>query len=200
MIRQVFQPLVNRFCIPRPTLVEWQKCIKNEKLKNWRATHLEYLREQVEVENQTKLELSQKGVLVDDLFSICVYLFLNNKRSVPTKDNFMREFRHFMLHPENSIEYQHDFAKRIWKEEVVDERKIRVGEYFNILKLIDTLTSFQYYVLLRVALKFVFEIYENENMMCKKGLIGKTWQELHMYDKAFSHKKLESYFKYEKIL
>lgn len=199
-MRFVFQPLVKKFGIPRPTLIEWQKCIKEKKLQNWRALHLEYLREQVEVEKLTKEELLQKGILVEDLFDICVYLFLTNKKSVPLKNDFKKEFRHFMLYPEKSIEYQHDFAKKIWKDETVDGRAIKVGEYYNVLKFLDTLTSFQYYVLLRTALGFVFKLYENENMMCKKGLVGKTWQELHMYDKAFSHKNLESYFKSEGIL
>lgn len=199
-MRFVFQPLVKKFGIPRPTLIEWQKCIKEEKLQNWRATHLEYLREQIEVENETKIELSQKGILVEDLFSICIYIFLTSKRSVPTKDEFKRDFRRFMIYPKNSIEYQHDFAKKIWKEEEIDGKKVRIGEYHNVLKFLDTLTSFQYYILLRIVLKFVFRIYENENMMCKEGIIGKTWQELHMYDKIFSYENIKNYFKSEKII
>lgn len=199
-MRFVFQPLVERFKIPRPTLIEWQKHIKKEKLNNWRASHLTYLREQIDAEIMTKQELLNKGILLEDLFSIGVYLFLTNKKSVQKREEFKRDFRHFMLYPEVSIEYQHDFAKKIWRENTIDGTSVRAGEYINVFKLIDTLTTFQYYVLLRTILGFVYQLYENENMMCKSGLIGKTWQELYMYDKAFSYKNIETYFKSEGII
>ncbi|MDR3346304.1 MAG: hypothetical protein LBS73_03920 [Campylobacteraceae bacterium] len=190
MKRASYKPLLDRFNIPRPTLIEWQKCPKGDS-KNWRAGHIEYLREQVEVENDTKEELKGKAILANELFLICVYLFLTCTKSIPTKAEFKKSFKDFLLNPPKSIEYQHDFAKRIWKGDNENQYK----DYQKTALLLDELTSFQYYLLTRLAINFNAKLFNNEHLLCSRGLDGKTWQELYMYDKEFSLKKIEEYFK-----
>ena len=41
-MRFSYKKLVDRFLIPRPTLIEWQKRAKKDK-RNWRVHHLNYL-------------------------------------------------------------------------------------------------------------------------------------------------------------
>ncbi|MDR0407584.1 MAG: hypothetical protein LBH45_01505 [Campylobacteraceae bacterium] len=190
-----YKPLLERFNIPRPTLIEWEKLPKNDD-KNWRTGHIAYLREQIDVENGTKDELKKKVILPNELFLICAHLFLTYTKSTPTKDEFKKSFKNFLLNPKKSIEYQHNFAKRIWK----DDSDERYKDYQKVMLLIDELTCFQYYLLIRLCLKYNMNFFNNENLICSEGLEGKTWQELHMYDREFSLKKIEDYFKHEKII
>lgn len=80
-MRFSYKVLVERFSIPRPTLIEWQKRAKVDK-DNWRVKHLEYLRHQVELENLTKQEIKQMPLNIEDIFLISVYLFLSSHCSL----------------------------------------------------------------------------------------------------------------------
>ncbi|MDR2081329.1 MAG: hypothetical protein LBP54_05530 [Campylobacteraceae bacterium] len=194
MKRVSYKPILERFNIPRPTLIEWQRCSDTHE-KNWRAGHIEYLREQIDAEDETKKELREKAILPEELFLVCVYLFLTNTKSVPKKEDFKKGIKEFLLYPEKSIEFQHEFAKRIWKEgESIHEM------CFKSLFLADSLSVFQYYVLMRSALDFNLRLFNNENLFCNGGIKGKTWQELYMYDKEFSLKNIADYFKKVGIL
>ncbi|MDR2635855.1 MAG: hypothetical protein LBC08_03370 [Campylobacteraceae bacterium] len=194
MKRVSYKPLCERFHIPRPTLIEWQKQSKNDE-KNWRSQHIEYLREQIDAEEETKKELSEKAILVEELFLICVYLFLTCTKSIPQKQDFKRGIKEFLLYPKKSMELQHEFAKRIWKE---DEETN--NSYLKNLLLIDSLSIFQYHVLIRAVLEFNLRLFNNEHLNCNEGLKGKTWQELYTYDKEFSLKNITDYFKKVGIL
>ncbi|MDR2100542.1 MAG: hypothetical protein LBP40_06940 [Campylobacteraceae bacterium] len=189
MKRVSYKPILERFNIPRPTLIEWQKCLNGNE-KNWRTKHIEYLREQIDAENETKKELCKKVIFVEELFLICVYLFLTGTKSVPTRENFKKGIKEFLLYPKKSIEFQHDFAKRIWKD---DENVY--NDCMKSLFLADSLSIFQYYVLIRAALDFNLRLFNNENLACYGGIKGKTWQEIYMYDKEFSLKNIADYFK-----
>ena len=190
MKRVSYKPLLDRFNIPRPTLIEWQKCPKGDE-KNWRFKHIEYLREQIDAENETKEELRKKAILPNELFLICVYLFLSCIQNTPIKPVFKKQFKDFLLNPKKSIEHQHDFAKRIWKDDDND----RYRDYQKTMLLLDELTAFQYYFLIRASIGFNAKLFNNEHLKCSKGLDGKTWQELYTYDKEFSLKNIEEYFK-----
>jgi hypothetical protein len=190
MKRASYKPILERFNIPRPTLIEWQKCSNNSDDKNWRAKHIEYLREQIDAEEETKKELREKAILVEELFLICVYLFLTCTKNVPKKHEFKQGMKEFLLYPKKSIELQHEFAKRIWKEDEETHNSC-----LKSLLLIDGLSIFQYYVLIRAALVFNLRLFNNENLACYEGLKGKTWQELYMYNKEFSLKNIADYFK-----
>jgi hypothetical protein len=190
-----YKPLLERFNIPRPTLIEWEKLPKGDD-KNWRTKHIAYLREQIEIEAGTKEELRKKAILLNELFLLCSYLFLTCTKNVIAKDEFKKSFKEFLLNPKKSVEYQHDFAKRIWK----DESNGKYDDYQKTMLLIDELTSFQYYLLIRLCLQFNTKFFNNENLICSKGLEGKTWQELYMYDKEFSLRKIEDYFKREGVI
>jgi hypothetical protein len=194
MKRVSYKPLCERFHIPRPTLIEWQKQPKTDE-KNWRAKHIEYLREQIDAEYETKRELREKAILPEDLFLICAYLFLTCTKSAPKKQEFKKALKEFLLYPKKSVEFQHEFAKRIWK----DGEDTNNG-YLNSMLLIDSLNAFQYYVLVRAALDFNLRLFNNDNLNCSEGLKGKTWQELYMYDKEFSLKKIADFFKNAGIL
>jgi hypothetical protein len=190
-----YKPLLERFNIPRPTLIEWEKLPKNDD-KNWRAKHIEYLREQVDIETETKEELKKRVISSSELFLLCSYLFLTCTKSVISRYEFKKSFKEFLLSPKKGVEYQHDFAKRIWKDDGDD----RYGDYQKTMLLIDELTSFQYYFLIRICLRFNIKFFDNENLICSKGLEGKTWQELYIYDKEFSLKKIEDYFRKEGVV
>ncbi|MDR1614279.1 MAG: hypothetical protein LBS26_01790 [Campylobacteraceae bacterium] len=190
MKRVSYKPILERFNIPRPTLIEWQKCSNSGDNKNWRTKHIEYLREQIDAEEETKKELQEKAILVEELFLICVYLFLTCTRKIPKKQDFKQGIKEFLLYPKKSIELQHEFAKRIWKEEEDTN-----NSYLKNLLLMDSLSTFQYHVLIRSALDFNLRLFNNENLACYEGLKGKTWQELYMYNKEFSLKNIADYFK-----
>jgi hypothetical protein len=193
--KTTYKPLLERFNIPRPTLIEWEKLSKSDD-KNWRSAHIKYLREQIEIESKTKNEISQKVILPSELFLICTYLFLTCTKSVPPKDEFKKSFKEFLLNHKKSIEYQHDFAKRIWKESGDN----RYDDYQKTMLLIDELTVSQYYLLMRLCIRFNMKFFNNENLVCSKGLEGKTWQELYTYDKEFSLRKIEDFFRKEEII
>ncbi|MDR1975644.1 MAG: hypothetical protein LBQ18_01485 [Campylobacteraceae bacterium] len=194
MKRVSYKPLCERFNIPRPTLIEWQKQPKGDE-KNWRANHIEYLREQIDAEEETKKELRAKAILPEELFLICAYLFLTCTEETPKKQEFKRGFKEFLLYPQKSVEFQHEFAKRIWKEG--DDAH---NGYLSSMLLIDNLTIFQYYILVRAVLDFNLRLVNNDNLTYREGLKGKTWQELYMYDKELSLKNIAEYFKKAGIL
>ena len=62
-----YKPLVERFDIPRPTLIEWQKRAEVEG-DNWRVRHLAYLRQQLWVEQETYKEIQHLAPCTEDLF------------------------------------------------------------------------------------------------------------------------------------
>ena len=61
-----YKPLVERYDIPRPTLIEWQK--RAEQKDNWRVKHLAYLRMQLSVEKETYDEIKSFAPCIEDLF------------------------------------------------------------------------------------------------------------------------------------
>jgi hypothetical protein len=186
MERVSYKPLLERFSIPRPTLIEWQKCAES----NWRSRHIEYLREQLGAESATREELRAKGLDTQELFLVCVFLFLTCTNGVINKPEFKRQFKNFLINQPKSIEHQHDFAKRIWKESP-DER---AAECAKVTLMIDSLSAFQYYILVRMALGFNAKLFTSDHLSPTHGLDGKTWQEMHMYDREFSLKSIGEYF------
>ena len=88
-MRFSYKKLVDRFLIPRPTLIEWQKRVKKDK-QNWRVKHLNYLREQLDIEELTLEELKSKPILVEDIFLIAVFMFFDAKYDYMDRDNFKK--------------------------------------------------------------------------------------------------------------
>lgn len=189
-----YKPLVERFDIPRPTLIEWQKRAVGDR-KNWRVKHLEYLRTQLIVEQETLLEIKQKAApSSEDLFILCIYLFFYNISHYISKDELRRGLRSFALEPRNGVEYQHEFAQRIWSLRIGDDSNKRIVNYYRIFDLLDRLSVAQYALLLRFSLEYITHTKKRYQIETKNFLAEKTWQELHMYDKAFSLKVIEEFF------
>ena len=193
-MRIAYKALVSRFNIPRPTLIEWQKRLEDDP-KNWRSAHLNYLRDQLLIEEETLKEISRMGILIEEYFLMAVFLFFTSSKKSMDKKEFIMNLRKFSVTLDSSVEYQHPFSKRIWKECVIDEQKVRMLPYFSLVVIIEKMTSAQYYCLVYTLEELVGEIKEKLSIIKKPKLIGCTWQELHMFDKAFSldflSKKLE---------
>jgi hypothetical protein len=192
-MRFSYKKLVDRFFIPRPTLIEWQKRVKKDK-QNWRVNHLNYLREQLDIEELTLKELKEKPILVDDIFLISVFLFFYAKYDFMDRDNFKKELREFAYANRKNVEYRHDFALKIWSVELNDDSGRRVANYQPLLNLLDTLTAAQFALFIRKIKQFLLKIEDKLKPTHTDLLDGITWQELHMYDKAFSDNEIKNYF------
>jgi len=192
-MRFSYKKLVDRFLIPRPTLIEWQKRAKKEK-KNWRVSHLDYLREQLDIEELTLAELRLKPILIEDIFLLSVFMFFNTKNDFMNCENFAKELRVFAYANRKSVEYRHDFALKIWSIELNDDSGRRVANYKNLLELLESLTAAQFAIFMRKIKQFIQKTEEKLKPSHTDLLDGITWQELHMYDKAFNDKTIKKEF------
>ncbi len=192
-MRFSYKKLVDRFKIPRPTLIEWQKRTKQDK-QNWRVNHLNYLREQLDIEELTLKELRNKPILVEDIFLISVFLFFDAKYDFMDIENFKKELRAFAYSNRTSVEYRHDFARKIWSVELNDDSGRRISNYQPLIHLLDSFTASQFALFIRKIKQFLIEIEKKLEPSHTDLLDGITWQELHMYDKTFSDKSIKKYF------
>ena len=192
-MRFSYKKLVDRFLIPRPTLIEWQKRAKKDK-QNWRVNHLNYLREQLDIEELTLQELKAKPILIEDIFLISVFLFFDAKYDYMNRENFKKELRAFAYSNRKSVEYRHEFALKIWSIELNDDTGRRVANYQSLVDILDSLTAAQFATFIRKIKQFLIKIEEKLEPSHTDLLDGITWQELHMYDKAFSDKAIKKHF------
>ena len=190
-MRFSYKNLVERFEIPRPTLIEWQKRVKKEKL-NWRVKHLQYLREQLIIEEETINELKSKPILIEDIFLFSVFLFFNKKLDYMQRDIVKKKIKKFAYENRTSVEYKHNFAKKIWS--LKTDENFKIANYHSLIDMIDSLSISQYATLTREIKKFLYQIEEKIKPTHTNLLDGLTWQELHMYDKAFDLKAIKKYF------
>ncbi len=194
-----YKPLVERFDIPRPTLIEWQKKADDD-AKNWRVRHLEYLRNQLWIEQETYREIRSLALCSEDLFILSIYFFFYNIHDLPTKESLRQGLREFSLEIRSGVEYQHEFAQRIWSLRIGDESNRRIVNYYRIFELLERLTAAQYALLIEAIKSFLESIKKRYAIGTKTFLEGKTWQELYTYDKAFCLKNIEDFFKKRGIL
>jgi hypothetical protein len=194
-----YKPLVERFDIPRPTLIEWQKRSEVEG-ENWRVRHLAYLRRQLWVEQETYKEIRHLAPCTEDLFILSVYFFFHNIETLPPPDELRAGLREFALHVKNGVEYQHEFAQRIWSLRVSDDSNRRIVNYYRIFDLFARFNAGQYALLIESVLIFLKNTKKRYGISTITCLEGKTWQELYTYDKAFSNKAIEDFFKNQGIL
>ena len=194
-----YKPLVERFDIPRPTLIEWQKRAEVEG-ENWRVRHLAYLRRQLWVEQETYKEIRRLAPCAEDLFILSIYFFFHSIETMPEPEELRKGLREFSLHVRNGVEYQHEFAQRIWSLRIGDDSNKRIVNYHRIFDLIDRFSAAQYALLIENILLVLTHIKNRYSIATTTLLEGKTWQELYMYDKAFSLKAIEEFFKKRGIL
>ncbi|DAB31690.1 MAG TPA: hypothetical protein CFH79_07835 [Sulfurospirillum sp. UBA11407] len=192
-MRFSYKLLVERFAIPRPTLIEWQKRAKADK-KNWRVKHLEYLRHQIELENLTKAEIKSKPLNIEDIFLISVYLFFNKNINYIDVNILKKGLREFAYMNRSSVEYKHDFAKKIWSVSIQDGTQRQISNYHRTFDILDSFTAFQYGLFIQNVIEFIDKIEEKISPSKTDLLDGLSWQELHMYDKYFSNKAIEKFF------
>jgi len=192
-MRFSYKKLVDRFLIPRPTLIEWQKRVKKDK-QNWRVNHLNYLREQLDIEELTLLELKEKPILIEDIFLISVFLFFDANYDYMNRENFKKQLRAFAYANRKSVEYRHEFALKIWSIELNDESGRRIANYKSLIDVLDSLTASQFAFFIRKIKQFLLKVEEKLEPSHTDLLDGVTWQELHMYNKAFSDKAIKKYF------
>ena len=195
-MRIAYKPLVERYDIPRPTLIEGQKKAQ-EKSSNWRTKHLQYLRDQLMIEEETIGEINQKGIHLEEAFLWLVFLFFEGIHRPLPKADFASKLRHFAFVRDYGVEYQHPFAKRIWSEKTIDGVTHRIASYVSLIELSERLTAAQYYCLQSILLKVLAPIRKKINSSNRPKMAGCTWQELHTFDKAFQmstiKKELEQY-------
>lgn len=194
-----YKPLVERFDIPRPTLIEWQKRAEVEG-ENWRVRHLAYLRRQLWIEQETYKEIRHLAPCAEDLFILSIYFFFHSIETMPQPEELRKGLREFSLHVRNGVEYQHEFAQRIWSLRVGDDSNRRIVNYHRIFDLLERFNAAQYALLIENILLFLTHIKKRYSIATTTFLEGKTWQELYMYDKAFSLKAIEEFFKKRGIL
>ena len=194
-----YKPLVERFDIPRPTLIEWQKRAEVEG-ENWRVRHLAYLRRQLWVEQETYKEIRHLAPCAEDLFILSIYFFFHSIETMPQPEELRKGLREFSLHVRNGVEYQHEFAQRIWSLRIGDDSNKRIVNYHRIFDLLERFNAAQYALLIENILLFLTHIKKRYSIATTTFLEGKTWQELYMYDKAFSLKAIEEFFKKRGIL
>jgi len=187
-----YKPLVERYDIPRPTLIEWQK--RAEQKDNWRVKHLAYLRMQLSVEKETYDEIKNYAPCVEDLFLFSIYLFLHNTNTFLPKETFLQGLREFSLEVRSGVEYQHDFAGRIWSLRMGEESSKKMVNYYRLFDLLKKFTAAQYALLFSAVMEFVQCTKHKYQIETNSFLSGKTWQELYMYDKAFAPKIIEDFF------
>lgn len=192
-MRFSYKPIVDKFNIPRPTLIEWKKRVKSEP-KNWRVKHLSFLQNQILVEDETLKELFKKGIVHEEIFILSVCLYLKDEHFFMSKEKLKQLLKDFAYVKQNSIEFRHDFAKEIWNIKLDDETGRSIADHKRAFDLIESLTSFQYYVLFMKILNFIDNIREKIDIGFSKGIVGKTWQELHSLQREFSKKSILSNF------
>ncbi len=192
-MRFSYKKLVERFLIPRPTLIEWQKRVKSDK-QNWRVNHLNYLREQINIEELTLHELKSKPILIEDIFLISVYLFFDVNYDYMNRDNLKKSLRQFAYSNRKSVEYRHEFALKIWSIELNDDSGRRVANYQSLIDMLESLTAAQFVLFIRKIKHFLLKVEKKVEPSHTDLLDGISWQELHMYDKAFSDKAIEKHF------
>lgn len=192
-MRFSYKKLVDRFSIPRPTLIEWQKKAKNDN-DNWRVKHLEYLREQVLVEELTLKELKSKPLLIEDVFLLCVFIFFNKNYDYLNVDKFKNDLRLFAYSNSDSVEYRHEFAEKVWPIKLNDDSGRRISNYHSLIEIIDTMTIAQFVLLLRKITDYVLVVENKVKPSFTNLLDGLTWQEIHMYDRSFSDKSIKKHF------
>jgi len=198
-MRFSYKKLVDRFLIPRPTLIEWQKKAKDDK-KNWRVKHLDYLREQLDIEEKTFLELQSKPICTEDIFLISVFIFFNKDVDC-LNENFLKTgLRAFGFISREGVNYQHEFAQKIWSIPLNDGSKRKISNYYNAVDIIDRMTASQYALFIRSIISFIGDVEEKIKPSHTNLLDGLTWQELHAYQKAFSDKVIVKYFLNKGIL
>lgn len=196
-MRIAYKPLVDRFNIPRPTLIEWQK--KSDK-KDWRTYHLTYLRQQLLVEDETTEELNMKGINMQEYFLWLVFIFFADQKESMPKMTFTQKLREFSFNDDFGVEYQHPFCRRIWDEKEIDGKKVRIARYTSLLELISRLTSAQYYCIQSILLDVVADIKMRLGIRGKVVLDGMTWQELYTLEKTFSDEMLKRDLSERKII
>lgn len=192
-MRFSYKSLVDRFLIPRPTLIEWQKRVKIDK-DNWRVKHLQYLRDQVIIEEKTKEEIRALPLNIEDIFLISVYVFFNSKIDYLDKNMLKKGLRDFGHTARTTIEYKHDFAKKIWSIELEDGTKRRISNYHRTFDILDSFTAAQFGLFMSCIIDFIDKINKKISPSKTDLLDGLSWQELHMYDKYFSDKTIEKIF------
>lgn len=190
-MRISYKPLVERFNIPRPTLIEWQKKLK-ENSSNWRIGHLQYLRDQLLLEEETKKELNQKGILLDECFLCLAFLFLEGISNPLPKEKLIAKLRKFSIVKDFGVEYQHPFTKRIWDEQKIDGVTHRVASYLSLALLLESFTSYQHYCFQSLLLRGLRSLTKKLSQNQKPKIAGSTWQELHTYEKIFSLKNIQN--------
>ena len=192
-MRFSYKPIVDKFNIPRPTLIEWKKRVKSEP-DNWRVKHLSFLQDQITIEEETLKELFEKGIVYEEIFILSVCVYLENIRTFMSKARLRELLKDFAYVKQNSVEFRHDFAKEIWNIKLDDESGRCIADYTRVFNLLDSLSSFQYYVLFMRIIDFTQTIREKIDMGFSKGIIGKTWQELHSLQREFSKKSISLHF------
>jgi len=198
-MRFSYKKLVDRFLIPRPTLIEWQKKAKVDK-KNWRVKHLDYLREQLDIEDKTFLELQSKPICTEDIFLIAVFIFFNRNVEYMNNNFLKTGLRAFGFINRDGVNYQHEFAQKIWSVPLNDGSKRTISNYYNAVDIIDTMSASQYALFIRTIVHFVEDVEEKIQPSHTDLLDGLTWQELHAYQKAFADKAIVRYFLHKGIL
>lgn len=192
-MRFSYKSLVDRFLIPRPTLIEWQKRAKSDK-ENWRVKHLQYLRDQVIIEERTKEEIKSLPINIEDIFLIAIFLFFHPKFDYLDKDKLKKGLREFGHLTRTTVEYKHDFAKKIWSIELEDGTKRKISNYHRTFDILDNISAAQYGVFITSILDFIDKVSKKITPSKTDVLDGLSWQELHMYDKYFNDKAIEKYF------
>ncbi len=193
-MRFSYKPIVERFKIPRPTLIDWNKRAKKEP-ENWRGRHLKYLQESLFLEKETLVELADKGIGYKDIFIIATSLYFNPQKSFIDKKEYKNLLKEFSFQKNNSIEYKHEFAKEIWNIPLDDGSDRFIADYPRVFALLDTLSVFQYYTLYKLIVDYLEELREKIDFAGhSNGIEGRTWQELYSLQKAFSKKSIETKF------
>ncbi len=193
-MRFSYKPIVERFKIPRPTLIDWNKRAKKEP-ENWRGRHLKYLQESLFLEKETLLELSDKGIGYKDIFIIATSLYFNPQKTFIDKKEYKNLLKKFSFQKNNSIEYRHEFAKEIWDIPLDDGSGRFIADYPRVFALLDTLSVFQYYTLYKLIADYLEELRKKIDFAGhSNGIEGRTWQELYSLQKAFSKKSIETKF------
>ena len=195
-MRIAYKPLVNRFDIPRPTLIEWQKKIKLGS-KDWRTTHLQYLRDQILLEEETTHELNKKGISFKECYLCLMFFFIKEIKEPLSYSRFSLKLRKFSIIKDFGVEFHHPFSKKIWEEVKVDGKEYKMAFYMGLENFAQSLSSFQLYCFQTKILKILNDIKEKHQLTHKIKLSGSTWQELHTYDKAFNEKAIKEMLKKE---
>jgi len=188
-----YKPIVDKFNIPRPTLIEWKKRVKSEP-ENWRVKHLSFLQDQITIEEETLKELFEKGIAYEEIFVLSICVYLENIHTFMSKAELRRLLKDFAYVKQNSVEFRHDFAKDIWNIKLDDKSDRCIADYTRAFNLLEQISSFQYYVLFMKIIDFTQTIREKIDMGFSKGIVGKTWQELHSLQREFSKKSISLQF------